>query len=87
LSTKFRKRFAPPFHVSGHPSGFAITAYTISIHLQLNNTYTLMFRKYLCRVSGTRLAPIYCADVQCTVTVRITILRLENPVDLDSRAI
>jgi hypothetical protein len=46
-----------------------------------------MFRKYLCRLNGTRLSPINCADVQCSVTVGITILRLENLADLDSRAI
>jgi len=41
-----------------------------------------MFRKYLCRVIGTRLAAINFDDVHSNVTVGITILWSENPVDL-----
>jgi len=66
------------FTFQSTPVCFASTAYTISIHSQVNNTYTRMFKKYLCRVSGIILAPINFDDVHCTVTVGITILWLEK---------
>jgi len=46
-----------------------------------------MFRKYLCRVSGIRLAAINFDDAHSTVTVGITTLWLENPADLGGSAI